>query len=156
MKNSREFSPGLTIKCDIDTKLTVRGDAQRLRQVFWNLLINGCQAMPSGGAISVAATPFSHIEDDSVWCEVVIEDCGQGISKEDTAKIFDPFFTTKTGGTGLGLAIVYRIIEDHGGTISVEGNEGKGARFHVRMPMFGENTRANNVNRSFADSFRKR
>ena len=79
------------------------------------------------------------MEDDSAWCEIIIADNGQGISKENTAKIFDPFFTTKPGGTGLGLAIVYRIIEDHGGTISVEGNEGKGARFHVRMPMIENN-----------------
>ncbi|HET6364548.1 MAG TPA: ATP-binding protein, partial [Nitrospirota bacterium] len=52
--------------------------------------------------------------------------------------IFDPFFTTKTGGTGLGLAIVERIIEDHGGTIDVESETGRGTKFRIRLPVLEE------------------
>ena len=146
LKNSREFIAGIDIKCNIDARITVCGDSQRLRQVFWNLLINSCQAMPAGGQITLSAIPFSHVEDDSVWCEIIIADTGRGIAREDLKKIFDPFFTTKTGGTGLGLAIVYRIIEDHEGTISVDSQEGKGTRFSIRIPMLEELSYAQNVN----------
>ncbi len=138
LRNSREFVPGIRINCDIDAHIVVRGDPQRLRQVFWNLLINACQAMPKGGDLSVTAVPFSHIEDDSVWCEIRVSDTGTGITPADRVKIFDPFFTTKIGGTGLGLAIVYRIVEDHSGAVTVESVEGSGTRFCVRLPMTEE------------------
>jgi signal transduction histidine kinase len=109
-----------------------------MRQVFWNLLINACQAMPDGGEITVSALPLSHSEDDAVWCEIVIQDTGCGIAHEYLDKIFDPFFTTKTSGTGLGLAIVDRIIEDHGGIIDVESETGRGTKFRIRLPMLEE------------------
>jgi two-component system sensor histidine kinase PilS (NtrC family) len=135
LKNSKELVPGIQISCGIDAAISVRGDAQRLRQVFWNLLINACQAMPRGGELTVSARPFSHIQDDSLWCEIMVNDTGAGIAAADLGKIFDPFFTTKIGGTGLGLAIVYRIIEDHGGSVTVESREGDGTRFCIRIPM---------------------
>jgi signal transduction histidine kinase len=146
LKNSREFLPGISIKCNIDSGITVRGDAPRLRQVFWNLLINACQATPKGGEITISALPFSHIEDDSNWCEITVADTGQGIAQDHLGKIFDPFFTTKTGGTGLGLSIVYRIIEDHGGTITVETKDGKGTKFSIRIPMIEEASYAEIMN----------
>ncbi|HSQ78097.1 MAG TPA: ATP-binding protein, partial [Nitrospirota bacterium] len=138
LKNSKEFVEGISISCNVDPMITTRGDARRMRQVFWNLLINSCQAMPNGGAMTIGATPVSFGEVDSAWCEIVIADTGQGISREHLAKIFDPFFTTKIGGTGLGLAIAYRIIEDHGGTIAVETEEGKGTKFRILIPMIEE------------------
>lgn len=138
MKNSREFREGVKIHCDIDQKVIVRGDSRRLRQVFWNLLINASQATADDGQIFISAVPFSGIDHDQTSCSIVVADNGRGIAQNDLAKIFDPFFTTKTGGTGLGLAIVYRIIEDHGGTISVESQEGKGTKFLIRMPMAEE------------------
>ncbi len=78
------------------------------------------------------------MDDDTVWCEIIIADTGQGIAHDDQDKIFNPFFTTKTGGTGLGLAIVYRIIEDHRGTITVDSEPGKGTQFIIRLPMIEE------------------
>ncbi len=135
LKNSKEFTERINIRRDIGPNLSIRGDAQRLRQVFWNLLINACQAMPDGGMITISAVPISHAGDGASWCEIVIADTGKGIALEYRDNIFDPFFTTKIGGTGLGLAIVYRIIEDHGGMISVETDEGKGAEFKIRIPM---------------------
>jgi signal transduction histidine kinase len=127
----------IRISCTVDPEIAVLGEARRLRQVFWNLLINSCQAMPQGGKMTISASPvqYDDDDDDSAWCEIVIADTGQGISPEHLAKIFDPFFTTKIGGTGLGLAIVYRIIEDHGGTIAVEAEEGKGTKFRILIPM---------------------
>jgi two-component system sensor histidine kinase PilS (NtrC family) len=133
LKNSRGFSDAIRIVCDVDPGIRLRGDAQRLRQVFWNLFINACQAMPNGGEMTVTAVPFSRVEDDDSWCEIVIADTGVGIAQEQRDKIFDPFFTTKTGGTGLGLAIVYRIIEDHGGMIVVNSEPGKGTQFRIGL-----------------------
>jgi len=138
LRNSKDFTVGIRINHTIDPHVVIQGDAQRLRQVFWNLLMNACQAMPEGGEISITASPFSQVADDTVWCEIVIADTGQGIALEDKDKIFNPFFTTKTGGTGLGLAIVYRIIEDHKGTIVVDSSPGKGTKFIIRLPMIEE------------------
>jgi two-component system sensor histidine kinase PilS (NtrC family) len=138
LKNNRDFREGIAIRVAVDPQVAVRGDAQRMRQVFWNLLINSCQAMPGGGEISVSALPWSPVEDDAGWYEIVIQDTGYGIAREYLDRIFDPFFTTKTGGTGLGLAIVDRIIEDHGGTIDVESETGKGTKFRIKLPALEE------------------
>lgn len=135
LKNSKRYSDDIRIILDVDLKVRLKGDAQRLRQVFWNLLINACQAMPNGGEITITAMPFSLVEDDTSWCEIIIADTGVGIAREHRDKIFDPFFTTKTGGTGLGLAIVYRIVEDHGGAIVVDSEPGKGTQVRIRLKM---------------------
>jgi signal transduction histidine kinase len=138
LKNSRDFREGIAIRVDVDPHVVIKGDAQRMRQVFWNLLINACQAMPDGGEITVGAMPMSRSDRYSGWCEIVIKDMGRGIAHEYLDKIFDPFFTTKTGGTGLGLAIVERIIEDHGGIIDVESEPGRGTKFRIRLPVLEE------------------
>jgi signal transduction histidine kinase len=138
LKNSRDFREGITIRAQVDPQVVIQGDAKRMRQVFWNLLINACQAMPDGGEITVSTMPMSRRDDDSGWCEIVVKDTGLGIDHEYLDKIFDPFFTTKTGGTGLGLAIVDRIIEDHGGIIDVESATGRGTKFRIRLPVLAE------------------
>jgi signal transduction histidine kinase len=138
LKNNRDFREGIAIRVDMDPQVVIKGDAQRMRQVFWNLLINSCQAMPDGGEITVSARSLSHLEDDAGWCEIVIQDTGYGIAHEHRDKIFDPFFTTKTGGTGLGLAIVDRIIGDHGGVVDVETGTGRGTKFRIRLPALEE------------------
>jgi two-component system sensor histidine kinase PilS (NtrC family) len=138
LKNSRDFNENVRISCDVGPHIILKGDAQRLRQVFWNLLINACQAMPNGGTITISAMPFSPVDKEATWCKLIITDTGQGIPPECLGKIFDPFFTTKAGGTGLGLAIVYRIVEEHGGTITADSEPGKGAQFTIRLPMLEE------------------
>jgi len=144
LKNCRACSCDIRISHAIDPDILLQGDGQRLRQVFWNLLINACQAMPQGGEIKVTARPFIREYDNTSWWEISIADTGQGISLEDRDKIFTPFFTTKTGGTGLGLAIVYRIIEDHRGTITVDSMPGRGTQFIIRLPMIeGSANKAN-------------
>ena len=135
LRNNRDFHEDIKITCDVDTSVIMNADPQRMRQVFWNLLINSCQALPKGGEIRISATPLSYRGDDTERLRVIISDSGQGIARQDIDKIFHPFFTTKTGGTGLGLAIVYRIIEDHGGTIDVESEPGKGTHFSIALPM---------------------
>ncbi len=138
LKNCKDFTGDIRITHQVDPRVVIKGDSQRLRQVFWNLLINACQAMPQGGEIMVTARPFPDLSEDTDWCEITIADTGQGIAREDRDKIFNPFYTTKTGGTGLGLAIVYRIIEDHRGTITVDSVPGKGTQFSIRLPVSEE------------------
>ncbi len=138
LKNSKDFTGDIRITHQVDPDVVIKGDSQRIRQVFWNLLINACQAMPRGGEITITARLFSRVNDDTDWCEIIIADTGQGITYEDRDRIFNPFFTTKTGGTGLGLSIVYRIIEDHRGTITVDSVPGKGTQFFIKLPILEE------------------
>ncbi len=92
----------------------ISADAQQLRQVLLNLLINGAQATKGRGEITIT------VETVGVGCELRICDEGPGISREARDHLFEPFFTTKHRGTGLGLAIARRIIEAHGGTLRLE------------------------------------
>ena len=132
-RNSREFRDDISVACNVDPALMVTGDPQRLRQVFWNLLINAAQAVQDRGKVSIDARLADAGRPDPVMV-ISVSDTGSGISSGDIEKIFDPFFTTKSQGTGLGLAIAYRIVEDHGGSISAENGPGGGAIFTVRLP----------------------
>ncbi|MFA5059706.1 MAG: PAS domain S-box protein [Candidatus Omnitrophota bacterium] len=108
----------------------VQCNAQRLGQVFMNILVNAVQAIREKGTINIK----TFFDQKNVYVE--IEDSGSGIAKEDILKIFDPFFTTKPvgKGTGLGLSISYDIIKKHGGEIKVESEPGKGSKFTVVLP----------------------
>ncbi len=103
-------------------------DADQMKQVFWNLLVNAAQAMPEGGEIRVSTGKKGK------WIRISIADSGKGIPPEEKEKIFEPFFTTKEGGTGLGLSIVHKIIENHNGIIKVESDVGKGSTFTLFLP----------------------
>jgi len=122
----------VTIDCS-DTLPAVNGDAGMLRQVFLNLALNACQAMPQGGSLRIACAPASRRR-----VEVRFEDTGVGIAHEHLAKIFDLYFTTKDHGTGIGLSMVYRIVQLHDGEIEVESTQGRGATFRVLLPRAGE------------------
>jgi signal transduction histidine kinase/HAMP domain-containing protein len=111
----------------------VNGDAGMLRQVFLNLVINACQAMPQGGSLRISCAPVSHQR-----VEVRVEDTGVGIAKEHLPKIFDLYFTTKDHGTGIGLSMVYRIVQLHDGEIEVESTQGRGTTFRVLLPQAAE------------------
>ncbi len=113
----------------------VAGDGERLRQVFFNLLLNGIQATGPGGRVAVRVTPVAASGDTPAGVELAFSDTGKGIPAADLERVFAPFFTTKEGGTGLGLAITQRIVEAHGGTIAVESEAGKGTTFRVRLPL---------------------
>ena len=133
-RNSREFREDIVIICDIPSAIVITGDPQRLRQVFWNLLINAVQATQNGGTITVSAASGAGIGSDEVTIRIL--DSGMGIASDHLEHIFDPFFTTKPAGTGLGLAIAYRIIEDHNGTIDVKSEEGKGTDVVINLPYY--------------------
>jgi PAS domain S-box-containing protein len=103
-------------------------DMQKMQRVFINLIKNAIEAMPEGGKLTIGTSEVN----DSV--EFSFSDTGIGISKENMEKIFTPLFTTKTKGMGLGLSICKRMVEAHGGSISVESTVGKGATFKVVIP----------------------
>jgi signal transduction histidine kinase len=107
--------------------------AQRLGQVFVNLLVNAAQAIERKGEIWLS----TRAEDGQAV--IRIRDSGRGISPEHLGKIFEPFFTTKEvgAGTGLGLHVAYKIVTAHRGTISVSSEVGKGTEFTVRLPLEG-------------------
>jgi two-component system NtrC family sensor kinase len=112
-------------------------DPNQIEQVFINLLVNACHAMPMGGHLTISM--FRDLQRDLLITR--IEDTGHGISEENMSRIFDPFFTTKNqeldgvSGTGLGLSVSYGIIQNHGGQITVESVEGRGTVFTVELPV---------------------
>ena len=117
------------------------GDSHLLKQVFINLIRNAIQAMPEGGDLKITTQKSSQLEqpsDQSDYCrqfiKITVADQGGGVSEENLANVFNPFFTTKDHGTGLGLSISHNIIKAHQGTIDVESEEGKGARFILKIP----------------------
>ncbi|MDX1762851.1 MAG: ATP-binding protein [bacterium] len=109
-------------------------DPDKMRQVIWNLVINGIQAMAMGQTLTVATGQGP----DGIM--LVIQDEGTGISETDRKRIFDPFFTTKSRGSGLGLSIVSRIVEDHEGRIEVASLPGGGTAFTVILPRENQET----------------
>jgi PAS domain S-box-containing protein len=120
---------GIEIRRDLAAELPLcRGDAERLRQVFTNLIVNALQALNGQGRMRVD----SAFEAGEFRVRVV--DNGPGIPDEIRSQIFHPFFTTKAGGTGLGLSVSYGIIQAHGGDISIESEVGSGSSFCVSLP----------------------
>jgi two-component system, NtrC family, sensor kinase len=115
----------------VDNIPEIMTDKDQIQQVFINFILNASDAMPNGGEIKIS----SRVIENSEYVEVRIMDTGLGISEENKHKIFDPFFTTKENGTGLGLSISYGIVEQHGGTINLESELGKGTTFIVLLPI---------------------
>ena len=109
--------------------------ADQLRQVFLNLLLNACDAMPNGGTLYVTTNVRQSAGDRSPQMAICITDTGIGISPEHLPRLFEPFYTTKPQGTGLGLAISMHIVTQHGGTITPDSSPGAGTTFTVTLPI---------------------
>ncbi|MBF2065529.1 MAG: PAS domain S-box protein [Calothrix sp. C42_A2020_038] len=135
-----------------DPKLFVKGDAERLQQIIWNLLSNGIKFTPAGGEVEIKLTKLlpetnleSHTSVQKGSCSLVViqvKDNGIGIKPNFLPYVFDRFCqadsssTRLHGGLGLGLAIVKHLVELHGGNVGVESQgEGKGATFTVKLPL---------------------
>ena len=109
----------------------LKADPSHLTQVLLNLMLNGLQAMPDGGTLTLEAKV---LKDQFL---IAVSDTGSGIAPEHQRRIFEPYFTTKVKGTGLGLAISRMIIEAHGGTLIVFSKMGQGSRFEISLPLNG-------------------
>ena len=106
----------------------IKGDANQLKQAFYNLARNAMQAMPTGGKLTIRCSA------DDNFVMLSVSDSGCGIKPENMQKIFRPFFTTKNAGTGLGLMIVERIVREHGGSLAVDSRENAGTTFTISLP----------------------
>lgn len=118
----------ITVCNRVPAGLNVRADADKMRQVLLNILLNAAQSIDGAGTISLDAIAGR----DSVTLQ--ISDSGAGIAREHVDKIFSPFFTTKEKGTGLGLAIAAKIVEGHLGAIEAASVPGEGTTMRIRLP----------------------
>jgi len=112
-------------------------DAEQIKQVLLNILLNAVQSTPGEGQIWVETRVVRIPREDTTvrFVQIEVRDTGVGIPKENMEKVFDPFFSTRPDGSGLGLAISYQIIHEHGGFIDLESEVGKGTSFRVHLPL---------------------
>lgn len=115
-----------------DAPVICRADANLLKQALLNLMINSTQAMTAGGELIIRVG--SHRRS----AQVEVTDTGPGIAPDELAKIFHVYYSTKRSGSGLGLPTTRRIIREHGGSISVQSEPGRGTRFLITLPLAGE------------------
>jgi signal transduction histidine kinase/DNA-binding response OmpR family regulator len=134
---------GICLECNVPGALEAVFDYDKLEKIMYNLVSNSLKFTPRGGTVSVSSTVRHHPDDESLQdqVEIVVEDTGVGIPKDELGKIFDRFYQGKTagekdpGGSGVGLALVKEYVELHGGTVSVTSEEGKGSSFLVTLPI---------------------
>jgi signal transduction histidine kinase/iron only hydrogenase large subunit-like protein len=132
---TRSLFRNIQVKQELESSIpTTFADPDLLKQVFFNIILNGAQAMDGKGTLTIK----SQSKDGGKTIEIQIQDSGKGIAEDDRSRIFDPFFTTKEKGTGLGLALVYGIVSKHKGTIDVESELGKGATFFINLPVLDQ------------------
>jgi signal transduction histidine kinase len=128
--NSQVRKRNIAVEASLDRSLPfITADKKLLQQLLWNLILNALQAMEAGGRLTVSTAG------DDAEVTVRIRDTGRGIPERDLANIFKPFYTTRHQGTGLGLTISRRIVEAHGGTLTLESAENSGTTCTVRLPL---------------------
>jgi len=124
-----KFPENITLTKKFNEIPTIEADPDQLRRVFQNIALNGVQAMPDGGELTVSTRKNGN------FVEVAFADTGVGIPEEKMGKLFTPLFTTKAQGVGLGLAICKNLMEGHNGRIEVRSKVGEGSTFTVRLPI---------------------
>jgi two-component system sensor histidine kinase PilS (NtrC family) len=139
LRNSEEFRPSHRLKTQFHPeKIPVVVDANRMRQVFWNLAKNALKAMPEGGTLTVKA--LGEVDGQVL---VSFQDEGIGMGEAEVTRNFQPFHGSFQTGTGLGLAIVYRIVQEHQGRIRVKSRRSAGTEVQILLPKkHGEARRA--------------
>ncbi|MFP4069167.1 MAG: two-component system sensor histidine kinase NtrB [Verrucomicrobiota bacterium] len=118
-----------------DSLPPILGDRGQIKQVFFNVIKNGMEAMEAGGRLRI----LTRKDDEFVYVQFI--DTGSGISEEDLSKVFQAYYTTKKEGHGLGMMIVQRIMRDHGGQIGVESRKGVGTIITLQFPQRHRRTR---------------
>jgi signal transduction histidine kinase len=122
---------GVEVVQHVEPGTAINADRDQIRQVLLNLITNGYDSMPEGGVLDVSARSSG----DSA--QITVTDTGMGMDEETKTHIFAPFYTTKSRGIGLGLAVTKRVVEAHGGTISVQSTPSVGTSFTVTVPAAG-------------------
>ena len=128
---------GVRVENRVPEGLVVVFDKDQCSQIFWNLLVNGAEAISGDGVIEIEAALLRGQRSgagDPDQVRISVRDTGSGMNSAQVKRVFEPFFTTKKGGTGLGLATVYRIVETHGGRITVSSLEGEGTTVTLFLP----------------------
>jgi signal transduction histidine kinase len=110
----------------------VRIDSDLMKQALLNVVLNGVQAMPSGGTLRIVIASAAE-----AFAEIEVRDQGIGIPAEIRDKIYNLYFTTKKSGTGIGLAMTYKVMQLHHGSVSFESVDGRGTAFRLRLPLAG-------------------
>lgn len=145
-----ERHPGVEVKANLSDQISlILGSRTHLEKVLMNLVANGCEAMPDGGALTVETEERS-LEtllsgtariDKGSYVLLRVRDRGRGIDSRDLPRIFEPYFSKKQlghSGSGLGLSVVYGVVKDHGGYYDVFSEVGKGTEFVMYFPVCGE------------------
>ena len=131
IKNSPEVKGKYYVSLNTETPdMLVMGNADQIRQVFWNLTQNAMRAMPEGGNLTIRAT-----KPGNGAGEVTFTDNGVGMTPEEIEQIFQPFHSGFSKGFGLGLSVIFQIMDDHCGRISFESEKGKGTRVIISFPL---------------------
>ena len=140
MKNSNEYDPSIKIQLVAPPDhIIIQSEEAQIKQMVWNLCINGIQAMDKSGNLTMTIKKvkgYKHktFETNRRGVVIIVEDQGRGIPLTEQETIFDPFFTTREEGVGLGLPTVKQIVERFAGYIGVESEPGRGTRFSIFLP----------------------
>jgi two-component system sensor histidine kinase PilS (NtrC family) len=127
--HSDEVTSGHRLELDVvPAHSSLAGDADQIRQIFWNVARNAVTAMPAGGGLTVTG------RESGAWYTIIFRDTGRGMTPEERELLFQPFATAFDGGTGLGMAIVRRLVDEHAGVIDVTTGQGLGTSIEIRLP----------------------
>ena len=129
MLSEKSTMRGVTLSNAVDKDIRIECQPERLKQAFYNLILNGVEAIPNKGIVEISSVHKGQ------QVHISIVDNGSGITEDHLRRIFDYYYTTKDKGIGLGLPISYMIVKDHGGDIKVTSEKGKGTRFVVSLPL---------------------
>jgi PAS domain S-box-containing protein len=152
LEQSAASDRSVTVTRDLSQDCVVAGDAEKLKQVVLNLVMNALESMPDGGTLRVSVRYTSADEPLALSAELspplaessvvslVVADSGTGIDPATLGQVFDPFFTTKEAGTGLGLSIVRKIVDQHGGEVRIDTERGVGTKVTVVLPAMATTT----------------
>jgi len=124
-----KFPENVTLTTKFSEVPAIEADPDQLRRIFQNITLNGAQAMPDGGELTVSTRKNGN------FVEAAFTDTGVGIPEENMEKLFTPLFTTKAQGVGLGLSICKNLVEAHNGRIEMKSKVGKGTTFTVKLPI---------------------